>query len=252
MAIGTESVRENPLKRLETAIEGLLDGVFRRNSRGHLQPVEVAGQLTRYAEAERMISLDHVYVPNRYVVLVNPGDMEILRTFENEIEAEFARYVGDWVAEHDYSVSGPIRVELRAKECVEPGRFSVTSAWSDRPTATEADDETGVCVETLMGEPVGGAEAIDGTDAGRNFTLYPHRMILGRASDCQIQLRDPMASRHHAALDRRDGEWYVQDLESTNGVRLNGQKLAGETKVRDGDLVKVGGTTLKLNLKAEA
>lgn len=252
MTIGTGDTKENPLKRLEGMLEGMVDGVFRRNSGRHLQPVEVAGQLTRHAESQRMISLDHVYVPNRFTVHVNPDDMEILQTFENELEAELARYVGDWVAEHDYSVSGPIRVELRAREDVEPARFTVRSAWSNRPTATEADEETGVCPETMMGEPVGRLEGIGGPDAGSVHTLYPHRMILGRASDCQIQLRDPLASRHHAALDRHQGDWFVQDLESTNGIRVNGHKVTGEARVRDGDLLKIGSTTLKIVLPGEA
>jgi hypothetical protein len=249
--MATGAVGESPLKRLEGMIEGLVDGVFRRSAR-HLQPVEVASHLTRHAESQRMISLDHVYVPNRFLVHVNPEDMEILRTFEHELEAEFARYVGDWVAEHDYSVSGPIRVELRTREGIEPGRFTVTSAWSDLPTAAEAEEETGVCAETIMGEPVGRLEGVGGPDLGRAHTLYPHRMILGRAPDCQIQLRDPMASRHHAALDRRGDEWYVQDLESTNGIRINGQKVAGELRVRDGDMLKIGSTTMKLTLKGDA
>jgi len=56
--------------------------------------------------------------------------------------------------------------------------------------------------------------------AGEAFALAEH-MTLGRAADNTITLPDTYASAYHARLDQRDGEWWLTDLDSRNGTRLN-------------------------------
>jgi hypothetical protein len=252
MAATTTEARDSGiLRRLEMAIEGLMDGIFRRDAKGRFQPVEIAGHLTRHAESVKLISLNHVYVPGHFVVAVHPEDMNVLAPFADEMEAEFSRYLQDWVEEREYTSAGPIRVEIRQKESTDPGRFSIFSVW-DRPPAEDErevpDDATQVCTQVIGGPPVGKIEGVDGTDAGSTFSLFTPRTVLGRAPDCHVRLQDRLISRHHAALACRHGDWWIEDLGSTNGTRVNSVKVSGDARVHDGDLIELGGTTLKIAL----
>lgn len=79
--------------------------------------------------------------------------------------------------------------------------------------------------------------------------LYPldagaARLTLGRADDNAVVVDSQRASRRHAALERRDGAWWIVDLGSANGTRVNGARVT-ERPLVGGDHVALGGTVLK-------
>jgi len=71
-------------------------------------------------------------------------------------------------------------------------------------------------------------------------------MKVGRAPECEIRPEDDFLSQFHARLFSKDGLRYVEDLGSTNGTLLNGQKVSGPVEVRAGDEVRLGRTVLQL------
>jgi pSer/pThr/pTyr-binding forkhead associated (FHA) protein len=68
--------------------------------------------------------------------------------------------------------------------------------------------------------------------------------VLGRSSECDVRLEDPNASRQHARISAVDGDWKLEDLGSTNGVLVNGARVAGSTPLRSGDRIQLGHTDL--------
>jgi pSer/pThr/pTyr-binding forkhead associated (FHA) protein len=71
-------------------------------------------------------------------------------------------------------------------------------------------------------------------------------VVFGRARDCDCVLADSTVSRSHAAI-RRDGErWFLRDLASANGTRLNGRRVVDEVEVRPGDRVGFGAVGYRL------
>jgi hypothetical protein len=72
------------------------------------------------------------------------------------------------------------------------------------------------------------------------------RMTIGRQEACDVSLPDdPSVSRVHAVLERIGAEWtLVDDGSSRNGSFVNGQRIRGRQRLRNGDLVQVGGTHL--------
>jgi diguanylate cyclase (GGDEF)-like protein len=68
---------------------------------------------------------------------------------------------------------------------------------------------------------------------------------IGRDSSAEICIDRSDVSRQHARLFRRDGLWNVSDLGSTNGTELNGARIAGDERLRNGDLIKTGGVIFK-------
>ncbi len=67
----------------------------------------------------------------------------------------------------------------------------------------------------------------------------PAEIVLGRGDDATLQVRHASVSRRHAALRRRDGAWRVDDLASTNGVRIGGHRVRAQA-LRHGDWFSLG------------
>jgi DNA-binding response OmpR family regulator len=75
---------------------------------------------------------------------------------------------------------------------------------------------------------------------GQEHRLASQSASIGRAVDCDIVVSDKSVSRAHTRI-RRDGRrWFVDDLGSTNGTWLNGERVIGSLTLLDGDSLKVG------------
>lgn len=86
---------------------------------------------------------------------------------------------------------------------------------------------------------------INGPDAGSVFRIEKPRMTIGR-SGADIVLNDTESSRVHAAIEVRDTTYLVEDLKSTNGTLIDGQRINGPTELQNQSEFQIGGTTLML------
>lgn len=82
-------------------------------------------------------------------------------------------------------------------------------------------------------------------ERGRAYEL-PEEVTVGRAPGCGVRVDDAYTSSIHARVYRRDGTLWVEDLGSTNGTWLNGERLTTPAKIGRGDLVQVGGTVFEV------
>lgn len=89
---------------------------------------------------------------------------------------------------------------------------------------------------------------IDGPLSGTTYTLGSQSITLGRAPDNVVVLNDEFVSSHHARVyvDPTTGRWAIEDLGSTNGTVVNGQRLARSMVLPAGVPVRIGGTTFEL------
>jgi pSer/pThr/pTyr-binding forkhead associated (FHA) protein len=85
-----------------------------------------------------------------------------------------------------------------------------------------------------------------GLQPGKRFPLGPVNTI-GRTMENDIPLNDNFLSSEHALLQWDGQAWTIEDLESTNGTRLNGQEVAQPTALDYGDMIQVGHVDLKLS-----
>ncbi len=82
--------------------------------------------------------------------------------------------------------------------------------------------------------------AVHGPDKGRVLMLpESRRHVIGRH---RLSLTDKQVSRKHARLEKYDGQWFIEDLGSTNGTLVNGHRLTEPATLSPGDRVRVGKT----------
>ncbi|MFC9896121.1 BTAD domain-containing putative transcriptional regulator [Nocardia sp. NPDC127579] len=81
--------------------------------------------------------------------------------------------------------------------------------------------------------------------------IPPAGLRIGRAPDNDVVLEDNRVSRKHARILHREGGVFIRDRDSANGVYVNGAPIGADTALADGDVIRVGSTTLRFELHAE-
>ena len=85
--------------------------------------------------------------------------------------------------------------------------------------------------------PVGGGDPIP---------LPRTPLVLGRRESCDICLRFPNVSGRHCELSFKGGFWVLKDLDSTNGVKVNGERVQQKV-LRPGDTIKIAKREFTIN-----
>lgn len=83
------------------------------------------------------------------------------------------------------------------------------------------------------------------SQAGLTFRVT-RPLVLGRSAEADVVLADPYASDFHARLVFQAGEVRLQDLGSTNGTFINGERMAAPMSLQRGDQIRVGQTIMEL------
>lgn len=78
---------------------------------------------------------------------------------------------------------------------------------------------------------------------GRQVEVAKPTALIGRHSDVELRLAYPDVSRRHCRLVFDDGAWHIHDLDSLNGVYINGERMH-EATLYNGDQIRIGEATL--------
>ena len=76
--------------------------------------------------------------------------------------------------------------------------------------------------------------------AGERYPLTDGSLLIGRSYECELRLDDPLISRLHARVRAEPDRVGIEDLHSTNGIYLRGERIARFAKLREGDHVQIG------------
>lgn len=85
-----------------------------------------------------------------------------------------------------------------------------------------------------------------GPKRGTEIQLGNEPIYLGRARDADVMIQDDYTSTRHARLLNWDGAWMLQDLDSTNGTFINGERVSQPVELQRGIPVRIGTTTFEL------
>jgi pSer/pThr/pTyr-binding forkhead associated (FHA) protein len=139
-----------------------------------------------------------------------------------------------------FSIISVIRADLFGQKVVSRVAQANVPALFSGPGATGA-------APTQQFEQKAGKLVVTGGDkVGTEIALSGRQLTIGRAGDSDLIVDDEYASTHHAKLVFINGEWLIQDLDSTNGTFLEGQKISTPQTVAMNAQVRIGQTTFEL------
>ncbi|WP_105566743.1 FHA domain-containing protein FhaB/FipA [Microbacterium halophytorum] len=139
----------------------------------------------------------------------------------------------------------------RARKLPEPSRSkapaaapAATPAPATPPRPTPHVAATGPATTSSVSRIV----ITSGPKAGLEVPLGAEPLTIGRSSEAGLVIRDDYTSGHHARLVLWGDQWMIQDLDSTNGTMLDGEKVSPSqpAAVQIGTPIKVGATTFEL------
>lgn len=81
---------------------------------------------------------------------------------------------------------------------------------------------------------------VGGVHRGKIFRIDRTEVLIGRATEADVQFPDRSVSRHHCKIKRNGETWWIEDLTSTNGTIVNGSLLARTGLLNHGDEVMAG------------
>jgi hypothetical protein len=269
-----------PFAAIERFFERLFERPSARLFRARLQPVQLQRRIERAMESERLATADRTLVPNRFVVHLNPDDLEGFGDMTASLASELADGALVFARARRYTLVDRPRVTLFSDSSVERADIRVTARFADpiaggqrgpnpdsgvdggeRPTPTEANvrsdmarlrgGEGNVVVHAdtmVFTVPRPSAPAAILRVIGRDGDERVHEfdgsgLTIGRAADNDLVLPDSRVSRHHARIAGRRGTLVYADLGSTNGSRVNGVPV-GELVLGAGDRIEVGDTVI--------
>jgi FHA domain-containing protein len=247
------------LRNIEQKLESLFEGVFGRAFRTHVQPVELARKLVKEMDDHRLISVSRIYAPNEYTVYLGAEDREQFSSYEDSLRAELQDYLGEHARRENYDLLSSPQVLMETDEDLAVGEFGIATrmvqderertpagapAGEAEPGATMIYKPKQVPTEAVSAEELGLArEIVTLTANGTRHEIDKRRTVIGRSKECDVQLVDPNVSRRHAELRQEGAAYWLIDLDSTNGVVVNGRRLK-RAKLESGDTITLGSTEL--------
>lgn len=210
----------NIARGLEQRLENLVDGVSASVFRGHMHPVTMASRLVRQLDFLSFETPAGPQIPNDLTVAMHPADLDPTIDVA-ALEVELAT-VGTVAADDaGWRLVGPVEVHLATSQAVPRGILQC------------AGDSMPGRLPTW-----GQLIAVDGSAV---VPLTINRTLIGRALDCDVRFANYQVSRHHAILTRVRGDVRIADLGSSNGTRVNGDRISERpVDVPPGSLVTFG------------
>jgi hypothetical protein len=214
------------LKSFEDRLERIVEGVFSRSFKSGLQPVEIGRRLIREMDASRTVDVSgRALAPNRFVIRMAEEDYDRFLDVQRSLVAELAATVRGYAAQEGLSFLGRVSVELQSDPTLRVGMFRLHPSYDERLPEVEPD---------------GWLEGPNGT----RYQLKNGVMSIGRLSTADIVLADQNVSRQHAELHPVGDTYQLVDLGSTNGCKVNGQRIERQVLV-DGDEITLGPIKLR-------
>ncbi len=243
-------------------------------------------ELIRAMEEEKLSFLGKKYAPSRYLIHCNGDELGRIRLLEEEFRTQYESFLKERIEKKKYLLAGAkIDLQLEVDAELNSGEYRVEAFLDKVPQEGEVEekpDEQAKIKEpeeapvgkgrTVIMDKGGGEEEaeVDGeaeTEIAKpdktkviprakltvisgseeaEYRIAKDEVIAGRDGDVALSDSKGFVSSQHFKLTRRGAEYWITDLESTNGTEVNDQAIT-EQKLEDGDTIRVGEIELKFS-----
>jgi hypothetical protein len=210
------------LDNFERGLERAVNGAFARTFKSSLQPIEITAALRKEMDTHAaVVSRERILAPNRFTVRLSPDDFERMSGMGPSLTDELTALVQQHAASQGYQFAGGISIRLDRDESIAAGLVQVDSGTARGDVAWTPVIEV----------------------AGTRYPLKRGRTVIGRGSDADITIDDSGTSRRHVEILWDGTQAQVNDLGSTNGTTLNGDRVAKAILPPD-SVVQIGRTRI--------
>lgn len=218
------------LDSFERGLERAVNGAFARTFKSGLQPIEITAALRRDLDTKAaVVARDRILVPNQFVVRLARGDYERMSTIGPTLIDELTQLVQQHAAAQRYQFAGGIAITLKQDQALAEGVVQIDS----------------VSVKgTVSWTPI-----LD--VAGKRYPILKSHTVIGRGSDADITVDDSGISRKHVEILWDGSRAQVNDLGSTNGSQLDGQRV-NKAPLPPDSVITIGRTRIVFRVLAQS
>jgi hypothetical protein len=218
------------LDNFEKGLERAVNGAFARTFKSGLQPVEITAALRRELDTKAaVVARDRILVPNKFVVRLSSADYANMVALGPALTDELVQQVQSHATAQHYSFAGGISISFAEKPTLAQGMIDIESV-----------NVKGAVAWTPVLD-------ID----GKRYPITHSRTVIGRGSDADITVDDTGISRKHVQILWDGTRAQVNDLGSTNGSLLNGQRVSKAPLPPD-SVIDIGRTRIVFRVIAQS
>ncbi len=218
------------LDNFEKGLERAVNGAFAKTFKSGLQPVEITAALRRELDTTAaVVARDRILVPNTFTVRLSKTDYDRMIALGSTLTDELTQLVQRHAAAQHYSFAGGISITLSEDPSLSAGMLEIRSA-----------NEQGEVAWTPVLEI-----------NGKNHPIVHSHTVIGRGSDADITVDDTGISRRHVEILWDGTRAQVNDLGSTNGSLLNGNRVSKAPLPPD-SVIDIGRTRIIFRVLAQA
>ncbi len=218
------------LDSFERGLERAVNGAFARTFKSGLQPIEITAALRRELDTKAaVVARDRILVPNQFVVRLARSDHARMIAIGSTLIDELTQLVQQHAAAQHYQFAGGISISLKEDPSLAEGVVQIDS----------------VSVKgTVSWTPI-----LD--VAGKRYPIVKSRTVIGRGSDADITVDDSGISRKHVEILWDGSRAQINDLGSTNGSQLDGQRVSKAPLPPD-SVITIGRTRIVFRVLAQS
>jgi hypothetical protein len=218
------------LDNFEKGLERAVNGAFAKTFKSGLQPVEITSALRRELDTKAaVVARDRILVPNKFTVRLSPNDYERMTGLGDSLIDELVQLVQQHAATQHYSFAGGISIDLDEATQLGEGMIEIASVNVKGSVAWKPVLEVGA----------------------KRHPIIQARTVIGRGTDADITVDDSGISRKHVEVLWDGKRAQVHDLGSTNGSKLNGERVATAPLPPD-SVIEIGRTRIVFRVLAQA
>jgi hypothetical protein len=218
------------LDSFERGLERAVNGAFAKTFKSGLQPIEITAALRRELDTKAVVvARDRILVPNRFTVRLAGGDYQRMTAIGPTLTDELMQLVQQHAAAQHYQFAGGISLTLQQDPSLSEGMIQIDSANAKGAVAWNPVLDVG----------------------GKRYPIVKSRTIIGRGSDADITVDDTGISRKHVEILWDGARAQVNDLGSTNGSELNGERVNKAPLLPD-SVISIGRTRIVFRVLAQS
>lgn len=238
------------LDLVEQSMERLMEGTIGSVLRQNLQPAEIGRKLEREMMAKKRASVGSTIVPNAYMVRLHPRDFAQFSGWVDGLSRQMESWLAQYASNQRVTVLDRITVQIEESDKARRRQPIVEGTIADaahRHAERRPPSQPAPVHATQAFRPPDSTQSasirlriVSGPLRGAEFPLRSGTTYVGRSSENDIVIDASDVSRRHARIDFDGRTLRVEDLNSTNGTRVNGDAVR-IADVFPGDTIIFGG-----------